>query len=182
MIYFVTHNKNKYIEAYKEFKENGIDISWIETEYPEVQGNDNEFISRWSCESLVGQVNEPFFIDDTGLYIENLNGFPGPYASYVHDTLGNSLIVRLASGSRAYFKTVISFYYKNNIYQFSGILKGIIADVEHGGHAFGYDPIFVPENSNKTLSELSIEEKNKISHRGKAIKKFMAFLKDNSIV
>ncbi len=181
MIKFITSNENKYREVAKAFEKNDLLILWQRKKYEEIQAEDNEIICRDSCMKLAGSIEQPFFIDDTGLYITELHGFPGPYASYVQDTLGNSGIIKLSSGSAAYFKTVISFMKDNKVYQFTGILNGKISDKEKGVNKFGYDPIFIPDGYKNTLAELSIEEKNTISHRGKALKNLIDFLILNSI-
>ncbi len=180
MINFITHNPNKFNEVNAIMENNKIKINWIKMEYEEIQADNTDYISEDSCKKLENIVDPPYFIDDTGLYIDELNGFPGPYASYVQETLGNKNIIKLASGSRAYFKTVISFYYEK-VYQFTGILNGKISGEEKGENKFGYDPIFIPENYNKTLAEVTLEEKNRISHRSRAINNFISFLIENNI-
>ncbi|AGO61088.1 non-canonical purine NTP pyrophosphatase [Ferroplasma acidiphilum] len=181
MIKFVTSNSHKYEEAKALFKSKNIELSWVKMEYEEIQAEDNELICRDSCMKLTEKIDSPFFIDDTGLYIKSLNGFPGPYASYVQSTLGNSRIMEIGAGSEAHFKTVIGFSMESEIYTFTGILNGHIAKKESGTNKFGYDPIFIPEGYDKTLAELSTEEKNIISHRGRALDKFMDFLSSRGI-
>jgi len=181
MIKFVTSNSHKYEEVEALFRSKNIELSWIKMKYEEIQADDNEIICRDSCMKLEKQLESPFFIDDTGLYIKSLNGFPGPFASYVQDTIGNSRIIEMAADSDAYFKTVIGFSIKNKIYTFAGILNGHISNKAAGENKFGYDPIFIPEGYDRTLAELSTEEKNLISHRGKALNKFLDFLLLNRI-
>jgi XTP/dITP diphosphohydrolase len=178
---FITSNEHKYIEVASAFEKNGLSVSLEKQKYEEIQAEDNEIICRDSCLKLSNTMEQPFFIDDTGLYIEELNGFPGPYASYVQDTLGNSRIIALSAGSIAYFKTVISLMIHDEIYQFTGILTGKIANKENGENKFGYDPLFIPDGYNRTLAELSVEEKNIISHRGKALKNLINFLISNNV-
>ncbi|WMT51396.1 MAG: non-canonical purine NTP pyrophosphatase [Ferroplasma sp.] len=179
---FVTSNEHKYIEVSAAFQKNGISLSWQKKKYEEIQAGDTETISRDSCIKLAKDTEQPFFIDDTGLYIEKLNGFPGPYASYVQDTIGNSGIIKLASGSSAYFKTVISLIIENKVYQFTGTLNGKISDKESMGNKFGYDPIFIPDGYSISLADLSPYEKNGISHRGKALGNLINFLILNHIM
>ncbi|AAT43173.1 RdgB/HAM1 family non-canonical purine NTP pyrophosphatase [Picrophilus oshimae] len=174
---FITSNRHKYEEAAEFLGNYNIDIKWKNMKYEEIQGDTNKEISMDSCRKLMYKIKDDFFIDDTGLYIDDLNGFPGPYASYVNKTLGNKNIIRLASGSRAHFETVISLFYSGKIYQFSGILNGTISDHESGSMNFGYDPIFIPDGYDKSLAELSISEKNRISHRSKALEIMVEFLK-----
>ena len=78
---------------------------------------------------------------------------------------------------KARFKTVIALIENGKQLLFEGILQGTISDVPRGVNGFGYDPVFIPEGSNKTLAEFTAEEKNKISHRGKAVEKLVSFLK-----
>jgi len=87
MIKFVTSNSHKYEEAKALFKSKNIELSWVKMEYEEIQAEDNELICRDSCMKLTEKIDSPFFIDDTGLYIKSLNGFPGPYASYVQSSV-----------------------------------------------------------------------------------------------
>ena len=182
MLKFVTSNAHKYMEAETLFKKRGIEISWEKMKYEEIQADDNETICRDSCMKLSEKLESPFFIDDTGLYIKSLNGFPGPFASYVQETLGNSRILEIASGSAAFFKTVVGFSNQKQIYVFTGILNGNISNRESRTNGFGYDPIFIPQGYDKELSELSTEEKNIISHRGKALEKFIDFLLSSGII
>jgi XTP/dITP diphosphohydrolase len=181
MISFVTSNPHKYSEVESLFKKNNISVTWQRMKYEEIQGDDNETICRDSCMKLIKKIASPFFIDDTGFYIKSLKGFPGPFASYVQETLGNSIVLKIAAGSEAYFKTVIGFSNGKDIYTFSGTLNGRISNGESGSNKFGYDPIFIPEGYDRTLAELSIDEKNIISHRGKALNKFIDFLISNGI-
>ncbi len=181
MLKFITSNEHKYLEVSVAFEKVGLPLSWYRKKYEEIQADDNAVICRDSCIKLGKDIEQPFFIDDTGLYIEQLNGFPGPYASYVQDTIGNTGIIKLASGSNAYFKTVISLMQDNKVQQFTGILKGTIADKENNGNKFGYDPIFIPDGYDLALSQLSPAEKNLISHRGKAINNLINFLILNNI-
>jgi XTP/dITP diphosphohydrolase len=182
VIKFITSNEHKYMEVSAAFQKKGLSLSWQKKKYEEIQASDNETICMDSCIKLAEDIEQPFFIDDTGLYIEKLNGFPGPYASYVQDTIGNSGIIKLASGSDAYFKTVISLMMQNKVYQFTGILIGKISDKESDGNKFGYDPIFIPAGYSKTLAELSPGDKNAMSHRGKALNNLIDFLILNNIV
>lgn len=174
---FVTSNRHKFEEISDILERRGISVRWEEIEYEEIQSDTIENISYDSCYKLAKKINEDFFLEDTGIQIESLKDFPGPYSSYVQRTIGNSGILKLVNDDRrAYFKTVVSLYYKESIFQFTGVLKGTIASGEKGDKGFGYDPIFIPEGSNKTLSEMSLEDKNRISHRGKAIQRMVDYV------
>lgn len=125
------------------------------------------------------------FADDTGLEVEALNGEPGVFsARYAGDQKNNyeniKLLLRKMEGiqnRRARFRTVITLILKGKPYVFEGIVNGEIISSKRGSHGFGYDPIFVPENHSQTFAEMNMEEKNNISHRGKAVRKLAEFLK-----
>ncbi len=124
------------------------------------------------------------FSDDSGLEVEALGNAPGVdsaiYAGSQRSHQDNiNLLLKNLEGNdnrKASFITVITLIVSGNTFQFEGILKGKIIDEPRGSGGFGYDPVFVPEGSLKTLAELTMEEKNKISHRAKAIQKLMKFL------
>ena len=181
MITFVTSNKHKYNEVSAMFQEAGIETRWKKMEYEEIQADSTEEVSMDSCRKLIGRVEGDFFLEDTGLFIEELKGFPGVYSSYVQRTIGNSGIIRLMSGRPpgAFFKTIITACVDGEIKQYSGVVKGTISHEEKGAGGFGYDPIFIPEGENKTLSEMKIEEKNKVSHRSRAVLSFISDLAAN---
>ena len=126
------------------------------------------------------------FADDTGLFIEALNGEPGVYSarwSMKDDRYTNNIAKALGelkgeSNRKAYFKTVIAFIDdNNNEHLFEGRVDGELIESERGSAGFGYDPIFIPEGKHETFAEMSADEKNKISHRGRAMEKFISYLK-----
>ena len=124
------------------------------------------------------------FADDTGLEVEALGGAPGVhsarYASNGHDfEANNQLLLRNLNGvgnRRARFRTVISLILDGEEHLFEGIVEGHIAQCPSGTEGFGYDPLFIPEGSTKTYAEMSPEEKNALSHRGRAVRKLADFL------
>ncbi len=125
------------------------------------------------------------FADDTGLEIESLNGEPGVmsarYASEIDksDERNMDLVLEKLKDKRsrkAQFRTVISLQLNGEEHFFEGIVKGEIANERKGEKGFGYDPIFVPDGFDKSFAEMSIEEKNAISHRGQAVRKLISFL------
>lgn len=124
------------------------------------------------------------FADDTGLMVDALDGAPGVYsARYAgpgHDSAANMklLLERMADkdNRNAHFSTVIALVMGGEEHVFEGRVDGTIAREPSGCGGFGYDPVFVPENSGRTFSEMTAEEKNSISHRGRATRKLMEFL------
>lgn len=125
------------------------------------------------------------FADDTGLEIDALQGEPGVYsARYAGEQKNaddnmNLVLQKLANQStrKAQFKTVIALNLNNEQYLFEGIVKGEIILEKRGSEGFGYDPIFIPENEIRTFAEMSMEEKARMSHRGRAVEKLIDFLK-----
>jgi len=124
------------------------------------------------------------FADDTGLEVEALNGAPGVYsaryAGEQRDANDNmdKLLKELENQQNhvAQFKTVIALHINDQLHTFTGICKGEIITTKKGNKGFGYDPIFQPNGYSQTFAELSLEEKNTIGHRGKAIQLLMRFL------
>lgn len=124
------------------------------------------------------------FADDTGLEIEALNDEPGVYsARYAGDQCNfeNNInkVLRKMQGvknRKARFRTVISLVETGQIVNFDGRIDGKILDQKRGTHGFGYDPIFQPDGYEKTFAEMTMEEKNKISHRARAIEKLINYL------
>lgn len=129
------------------------------------------------------------FADDTGLVVEALGGAPGVHtARYAypdrHDPLANTrkLLSELQGQTdrRAAFITAIALIIGGQKHLFEGRVDGFIATEERGTEGFGYDPVFIPEDTGKTFAELGVDAKNKISHRARAIGKLCAFLKSES--
>ncbi|MGB3608183.1 MAG: non-canonical purine NTP diphosphatase [Psychroserpens sp.] len=126
------------------------------------------------------------FADDTGLQVEALNGAPGVfsarYAGAQRDSNDNMdlLLENLNDkpNRNAQFKTVIALHLNGNLKMFTGICKGQITTERQGLKGFGYDPIFKAEGYDQTFAEISLAEKNKIGHRGKAVNALVAFLND----
>lgn len=124
------------------------------------------------------------FADDTGLEVDALDGAPGVhsarYATDGHDFAANNrLLLRNLAGAadrRAHFRTVIALILDGREYLFEGRVDGRIAESEAGCGGFGYDPLFVPEGFDKTFAEMGADEKNAISHRGRAVRWLVEFL------
>jgi len=124
------------------------------------------------------------FADDTGLEVNSLNGEPGVYSGrYAGEPRSDErnmdkLLTKLEGlqNRKAQFKTVIALLLEGKEYQFEGIAKGEILTEKTGKGGFGYDPIFRPDGFELSFAELSMNEKNRISHRGKAVKKLIEFL------
>ncbi len=186
---FATSNKNKVAEINKvagddmeiiTMLEAGVDTD-IPEPYPTLEENaftKSSFVYR--------RTGKWCFSEDTGLEVNALQGEPGVksarYAGEPSDPKKNMelLLKNMADkvDTSAQFRTVISLILHNVEYQFEGICKGNIIDTPRGDQGFGYDPIFIPEGSEKTFAEMPMEEKNKFSHRKKATEKLIRFLKE----
>lgn len=124
------------------------------------------------------------FADDTGLEVEALNGAPGVYsaryAGEEHNSVRNmNLLLQNMKGvenRKARFRTVIALIIESELIIMDGIVNGTITESPEGNEGFGYDPIFIPENCNKTFASMSSEQKNSMSHRGRATSKLIDYL------
>jgi len=189
-IIFATNNPNKVTEikhilgdSYEvtSLKEAGIDIDIPE---PHLTLEENAKEKSTVIFALTGM---DCFSEDTGLEVEALNGAPGVksarYAAGENYTDNNHKLLVALEGmeNRAgQFRTVISLMLNGKEYQFEGICKGRIITEERGNNGFGYDPLFIPEGTNKTFAEMTIEEKSIYSHRKKATLQFIQFLKSEN--
>ncbi len=139
--------------------------------------------------TLAKITGKPALADDTGLLVEVLNGAPGVYsaryagekATYQDNVI--KLLSELASKGefphKAHFETVLALVDGKDEFLFKGICEGHIIGEQRGEKGFGYDPVFMPLGFNETFAELGSKQKNEISHRGKALKNFLEWLKKN---
>ena len=153
----------------------------VEEDQPDLEGNALKKARFWHQETGLAAL-----ADDTGLEVTALDGAPGVYsARYAGEnaTYGDNVDKLLkeldgASDRSARFRTVIAFVSDEGEYLFEGSCEGEIIREKRGEKGFGYDPVFVPEKFDRTFAELSSNEKNKISHRGRALQKFMDFIRE----
>jgi XTP/dITP diphosphohydrolase len=132
------------------------------------------------------RLNCACFADDTGLEVTALGGRPGVYSARyagenksADDNIEKLLTELKGKKDRsAVFKTVIAVIIEGKPKLFEGMVKGTISEKKTGDKGFGYDPVFIPEGHSKSFAQMTREEKNRISHRGLAVKKFAAFLKE----
>ena len=174
MIYFVTSNKGKLIEAQGIFD----DVIQRNIGYTEIQTDMLEDVVVFGMKEVVARLQGPVMIEDAGLFIEALKGFPGVYSAYVQKTIGNEGILKLMENveeRRAYFRSVVGYVELGiDPVMFSGEVHGSIGFEQRGSKGFGYDPIFYIDD--KSLGEMDIEEKNRISHRGESMKALKQWL------
>jgi XTP/dITP diphosphohydrolase len=184
---FATNNLHKLKEiraaVNSSIKIAGLNEIGIKEEIPEtastLKGN-----AIQKAKYIYKKIGTSCFADDTGLEVEALNNRPGIYsARYAGEAcIAENNVRKLLSemsgvlNRKANFRTVIAFIHEEQIHCFEGIVKGVIASETRGTKGFGYDPVFIPEGLEKTFAQMSLDEKNKISHRSKALQKFISFL------
>jgi XTP/dITP diphosphohydrolase len=174
-IFFGTGNKHKVDEVRKILNSHGIEVEHYPLEKLEIQADTLEEVARYSLGVL--ETEKSIVVEDSGLFINHYNGFPGPYSHYALDTISLTGILKLMKGIKdrtAYFKSVAAYRRGNEIRIFQGIVKGRIAQRIRGAHGFGYDPIFIPDevSGDQTFGELPLGVKNELSHRARSFEAF----------
>ena len=188
-IYFVSNNLNKYSEIKSMLNDKiiGLELKFCKQDIIEIQDEKIENIAMEKAKSAYNTVKKPILIEDDGLFINSLNGFPGQYSKFIFKSIGNKGIIRLLLGSSdrsAFFKSI--FVYNDGIIAkvFYGKINGKISStITQGG--WGYDPIFIPlKRNNKkgiTFAKLSqTNKKNELSHRRIAFYKFIKWFTQNN--
>lgn len=169
---FVTGNEGKAREVRKILG----DFERRDYDYTEIQSDSLEEIAAYGAQECYREFGQACFVDDSGLFVEALNGFPGPYSSYVYSTIGNQGLLRALEGideRAAEFRCVVA-YYDGDIHTFNGYVGGVISRKERGEGGFGFDPVF--EVDGRTFAEIPMEEKNNLSHRRRAFENFRDWL------
>lgn len=185
---FATNNANKVAEIQSlvgpDFNIIDMQSAGIDIDIPEPHDTLNEnALEKASTIFKITTTN--CFSEDTGLEIESLNGAPGVksarYAGEDRNFQANidKVLEELSNkeNRKAQFRTVICLIWENQTYYFEGICKGQIARTMQGEKGFGYDPIFIPDGSDKSFAQMSMEEKNSFSHRQKAVTQLFEFLR-----
>jgi XTP/dITP diphosphohydrolase len=180
----MTENPDKFREAKSILDFQGIKIRQLKRAKVEVQDSSLEKIARLAVKTA--SVNPPglVLVEDSGLFINALGGFPGPFSSYVYKTIGLKGILGLMQGKRrsAYFQSSIAVGSADlQPRVFTGIVRGSISRKIAGTAGFGFDPIFAPEGSTETFGQTSKDFKNKNSHRARAFVKFAKWYKQSLI-
>jgi XTP/dITP diphosphohydrolase len=181
-ILFATANEGKLLEAEKLLSHLDFEVEQLEVLYPEIQASTLEDVASFGMEWILKEkkVDDAIILEDAGLFIHALDGFPGVFSAYIFKSIGLDGILKLmdAKGDRsAHFESCIAYYEKGlKIMLFKGRVDGTIALQPKGSYGFGYDPIFIPEGENRAFAEMPTEEKNRISHRGGALSSLVEFL------
>lgn len=172
-ITFASTNQNKFLEVQSILSTRNISVDFSQIHLVEIQSDSLEEIAREKAKTAFAKVGRQVIVEDDGLFIDSLGGFPGQCSSFVFRTIGNDGILKLLAGSAkrsAYFRSLIAFYNGITLSISDGRVYGRISDrITEGG--WGYDPIFVPDGTDLTFAELK-KNKNEYSHRKRALEKF----------
>ncbi|KAA5808082.1 XTP/dITP diphosphatase [Thermoanaerobacterium thermosaccharolyticum] len=191
-IVVATHNKHKVDEIREFFKDDFEVLSADDIgSYDEIEetGDTIEENALLKARSLANLTDDIVIADDTGLFVDYLDGKPGVYSARFAGSNAtyednNRKLLRLLEGvpiekRKATFRTVVALIYKGKETIIEGKVEGTILDSPRGQFGFGYDPVFFVDKVGKTLAELTLEEKNEVSHRANALKKLKEYLKNN---
>src|SRR5919109_4925203 len=173
-ITFASTNQNKFLEVQSILSTLSITVDFYQIPLVEIQSDSLKEIAEEKAKTAFAKVGRSVIVEDDGLFIDSLAGFPGQYSSFVFKTIGNDGILKLLAGSAkrsAYFSSVIAFYNGIILSISDGRVDGRISDRITEGGGWGYDPIFMPAGTNLTFAQLK-KSKNEYSHRKRALEKF----------
>jgi len=183
---FVTSNVGKLAEAQDFLLPAGLTVEGVSRDIilqvVEPQSPSLKTISSSKLEQVLSLFDDdgvPTFVEDAGLFIEAWGGFPGPFSSFAHSTLGCSGLISLMRGlsdRRAHFKAVIAMHLDGQTHHFEGRIDGSIAQSIDGDEGFGFDPIFIPEGESSTFARLGDSYKRRHSHRTRALENLLRLL------
>lgn len=174
---FVTGNRGKIAEARLAL---GMDIEAVEVDLPEVQGLDLHHILREKAEAAWREIRRPLVVEDAGLELAALNGFPGPLVKWMLEAVGAAGIAKTAHAlgdPRAVARCGLLYRDAERTVLAEGVTTGFLVLPGRGEHGFGWDPVFVPDGESCTFAQLLGKEKDAVSHRGKAWRELIPKLK-----
>ena len=176
-LYFTTENKGKYTEAARIAAGFGIKLRQVNRHKVEIQSDDLKEIACFAAKEASEATLQPVVAEDSGFFVDALGGFPGPYSSYVYRTIGNDGILKLVQSVRnrdAHFQAAVAFCKPGRQpLCFSATVSGAVSPRPKGSRGFGFDPVFIPaQGDGRTFGQMSTNEKNLLSHRGRAFLEF----------
>lgn len=176
-IFFITSNRHKFSEAQRLLKKCGISIKRKNLQIGEVRAQRCEEVAKNCAKEAYKKLRMPLFVEDSGLFIESLNGFPGVYSADALGKIGIDGVLALLKGKKRNAKFMSAICYADNagLVCVSGECKGKIAKKPMGKGGFGYDPVFVPAGKKQTFAQ-SQKTKAQLSHRVRALKALCARL------
>jgi XTP/dITP diphosphohydrolase len=179
-IFFATSNKSK-VKEFKSILEPGIEVEQITIEYPELRSDYPEEIAGLAAKQLADKLQRPIVVEDSGLFISALNGFPGTCSAYIHKRIGLEGILKLmqdVKNREAKYVSAVGYCEPGKKARvFLGSEKGRIARKILGESGFGHDPIFIPEGESKTYGQMENYDKMK-KFRKEAVLKLAEFLRN----
>jgi XTP/dITP diphosphohydrolase len=180
-IRFLTSNKGKFREAQSVAIASRLRLQMLAAPKIEIQSEDLSEIASYGAQEAANRLDIPVIVEDAGLFVRKLNGFPGPYSSDAFKRLGNEGILRLMEGvskRNAKFTSAAAFCAPSREPKcFMGNVFGHIGLRPKGAGGFGFDPIFIPnEGDGRTFAQMTIGEKNRFSHRAASFKKLSTWL------
>jgi len=178
-VLFATSNRAKLEEARVILAPFGISLRSYDGKGIEIQADTNAEVASYASRSAALKAGGPVIVEDAGLYVQSLGGFPGPYSAYVFKTIGTkgvgSLLqtaARQTERTAAFVSSVAYCEPGREPVLFEGKVEGTVAKNPRGDRGFGFDPIFVPKRGSRTFGELTLQEKCRVSHRGIAMRRF----------
>jgi XTP/dITP diphosphohydrolase len=185
VVFFATGNIHKFAEARSILTRLDIAVGMLRVKDVEIQSDSLVEIAKSSALDAFKRCGLPVIVEDAGLFIDALKGFPGAYAAQAYQTIGNKGLLKLMEGvedRKAVFRSAIAYCDSEAKAPvvFEGVAEGEITMDERSGSGesgFGFDPIFQPSGNSKTFAEITLEEKNDFSHRAKAVRKFAEWYK-----
>lgn len=176
-VLFVTRNIHKVKEASRVLSKFEINVKMLDCEKVEIQSDSLVRIAKYAASLASTKLKKTIIVEDSGLFIKALNGFPGPFSSYVYKTVGCGGVLQLLSSKTersAVFKCAVAFCSPDSHpLVFEGKAYGTISRSVKGSGGFGFDPIFIPKRGDgRTFAEMLPENKDLLSHRGAAFKGF----------
>jgi XTP/dITP diphosphohydrolase len=177
---FATSNRGKLEEARTILAPLGISVEQFDGKGVEIQADTNSEVAAYSARGAARSAGMAVLVEDAGLYVDSLGGFPGPYSAYAFKTIGTAGVLALLRSPRANrgasFVSSLAYCAPGGEPDlFEGAVRGRISGRPRGTKGFGFDPIFVPEGGSKTFGELTLVEKCAVSHRAESMRKFAAW-------
>jgi len=176
---FATSNRGKIEEARIVLSPFGMAVRPFNGKGLEIQAETVSEVAAFSAEVASRKHGRALIVEDAGLFVDSLQGFPGPFSSYVYKTLGIGGLLSLLEGARsrrASFRSAVAYCEPAGEPRvFEGLVTGRISKSPSGENGFGFDPVFVPTGSRRSMGQLTLMQKCEVSHRGEALRKFAAW-------
>jgi len=184
---FVTGNAGKAAELRAQLAPRAIEVVQDSRGYPEVQADTLREVAEAGARHLLAEgLRPPFVLEDSGLFVAALRGWPGVYSRHAMETVGIPGLLKLLADveletrSAAFQACLLYVDGAGGLHAFEGTCAGRIAERAAGTGGFGFDPVFVPRGHDRTFAQMAPAEKSALSHRGQAIRRFLEFLDETA--